>query len=420
MNNSNLPSAIDQRTLYACAPFADRCLNFIVEADGTAFRQDGPNIALLASLDHFARTVSQTELLPFRVRGEMYSKNVRERDANGQLRIVSQPTYATAAFPNPSFPGSGRLVSLLASISAHLAGTNLVLPPHLRLLLEIFFDHPISRCTVHDLNAFAADIGRTVADLYNDFVDRFRQALLAKNFLRRELHNWYLGSRENLASLRAYLDDLFVGHPSLTVLHLRLLLASPSTGDAHDVRALRNCRTKLFERMRRNPALFAAKTGYIWAILPSLDGRYDLHLTLLVNTRSLDKLLDDKRVEAELAGVAPKDYAELVGACWIDVAGGAGRYFRADREGVLYAAEWVHGEIRADDTVRRQTLLQALGYLAVRRALVRLNNEPRGEYFGMRERKARAQHMLSGGDKSEVDRGEDACMDTLENGIQNA
>lgn len=50
----------------------------------------------------------------------------------------------------------------------------------------------------------------------------------------------------------------------------------------------------------------------------------------------------------------------------------------------------MHGEVRPHDTRRRQKLQETLGYLPMRRALVRLKNEPEGEYFGMRERRARA------------------------------
>ncbi|CAI8694758.1 hypothetical protein EMIT0111MI5_280046 [Burkholderia sp. IT-111MI5] len=69
---------------------------------------------------------------------------------------------------------------------------------------------------------------------------------------------------------------------------------------------------------------------------------------------------------------------------------GRGSYYRADTTGDLYDRDWVHGEVRADDTDRRDRLKRTLGYLAMRRALVRLSNEPAGEYFGMRERKARS------------------------------
>lgn len=412
MQKLTLTCPFDRRTLSGGAAFADRYLNFVIEHDGLAYRQDGPNIALLAWLDRFVWASLETELSPFRVRGEMYSKLVRERDENGQLRTVSSPTYATAAFPNPSFPGSYRLVTLLALINdwlaSHPAAKNLLPPPHLRLLFDVFFDHPISRCKTRDLNAFADDTGRTVAEGCNDFVDRLRQAMLVSKPLRRELHNWYLGSQENVTNLHAYLDALFTRHPSLTALHLRLHAPAPAGDQHHGLRALRDCRTKLFERMRKNPALFTSKPGYVWAILPSLDGRYDLHLTLLFDTAALRKLLDDKRVEADLADAVLKDHADLVGEYWVDdVTGGQGRYFRADRERMLYGSDWVHGEVGADDMARRGKLVETLGYLALRRVLVRLKSEPPGPYFGMAEREPRGERRPPKGGRT----GPESCLE---------
>lgn len=72
--------------------------------------------------------------------------------------------------------------------------------------------------------------------------------------------------------------------------------------------------------MRRKPALFTQKPGYVWAILPSLEGGYDLHLTLLFDTVALCKVLDDKRVEAEQAGTILEDHADQIGTYWVRTA----------------------------------------------------------------------------------------------------
>lgn len=397
MKKPNQSNRIEMPTLYGTALFFDRCLNLAIEHDDKAVRSEGLNISLLGQLDRFVQAVLETELLPFRVRGEMHLKRIREWDANGQDRIVSRPTYAAASRRNPSFPDLGNLVVLLENIkgwpSSHPAANTLCLPPHLRLLFDVYFEHPISRNTKRELDAFADDTGRSVAEVCNDFVDRFRQTVRAKKGLRRELHNWYLGSQENVANLQAYLDDLFTLHTSLTVVHLRLLHAPPSAGYSHHVlQALRDCRTKLLDRMRKNPALFTAKPGYVWAILPSLDGRYDLHLTLFFDTAALHKLLDDKQVEAERAGTASKDHADLIGAYWVEeITKSQGCYFRADRELLLYGRDWVHGEISSSDVTARDKLRTALESLAMRRALVRLQGELPGPYFGMAEREPRGE-----------------------------
>jgi hypothetical protein len=109
----------------------------------------------------------------------------------------------------------------------------------------------------------------------------------------------------------------------------------------------------------------------------------------------------------------------MVGAYWVEVTGGQGRYFRSDRERLLYGQDWVHGEVRTDDAVLREKLKDVLGFLAVRRALVRLTSEPDGEYFGMRERKSRVSHSSVEGGKNAVPNGEGAWTNVLEISVRN-
>ncbi|WP_175848338.1 hypothetical protein [Burkholderia arboris] len=389
MNKPNLPNLIKTLPLFGVAKFLDCNLNPVIERDGQAVRPDGLNLSFLGLLDRIVLASLETELPPFRVRGDLYSKRIREWDETGQQLIVSQPAYAKKASPNSAFHGADCLVTRLLPIkdwpSSHPAANMLCFPPHLRLLFDVYFDHPICRNRQRDLNACADGTDRSVAEVYNDFVDQFRRAVCASKGLRRALHNWCLSSRENAINLGAYLDELFAQCSSLTALHFRLLHTSAPVEDPHyALPTLRACRTKLLDRMRSNPALFTNNPGCVWAVLPTLDGRYDLHLTLLLDTAALQKLLGDKRVEAERASKALADYADLVGAYWVgEITGGQGRYFRADQNGVLYGRDWVHGEIAAGDIVRRGKLKQTLEYLAMRRALVRLRNEPPGPYFGL-------------------------------------
>ncbi|MDN7642367.1 hypothetical protein [Burkholderia cenocepacia] len=397
MNKPNLSNNIDSQILDGLAQHIKRSMSFRVTQGGGAEICDGPGIGLLVSLDSFVWTAMETTCSPFHVQGETYLRNVREWDANGQPRDALLPTIAVATRPNPSFRESNRLVILLFSIkdclTTHSSAKHLLYPPHLRLLRDLFLEHPISHSLVRTPKELVDDTGLSVAKNCNDFVDRFRQAMCDSKLLRRERFNWNLGSRENLMELHAYLDSLFpVPHSSVTVLHLRLLCDPAAEGDHRsELQALRDCRAKLFDRMRRKLALFSSKPGFVWAILPSADGRFHLHLTLLFDTAALQKLRDDKQVEADLTGTAVKDHADLIGTYWAEgVTEGRGRYFRADSTGNLYDRDWVHGEVRADDTERRDRLKRTLGYLAMRRALVRLSNEPAGEYFGMRERKARS------------------------------
>ncbi|WP_063892232.1 hypothetical protein [Burkholderia ubonensis] len=397
MNKPNRPNMIDPQNLSRLAQHINRSMSFRVTPGGGAEICDGPGIGLLVSLDSFVWTAMETTYLPFHVEGETYLRNVREWDANGQPRDALLPTIAVATRPNPSFRGSNQLVTLLFSIkdclATHPTAKHLLYPPHLRLLRALFLEHPISRSLLRTPKALVDETGLSIAKNCNDFVDRFRQAMHDRKLLRRERFNWNLGSLENLTRLHAYLDDLFAPPLSnLTVLHFRLLCDPVAEGDHRsDLQVLRDCRAKLFDRMRRNLALFPSKPGFVWAIVPSADGRFHLHLTLLFDTAAMRKQRDDKRVEAELAGMALKDHADLIGTYWVEgVTEGRGRYYRADTTGNLYGQDWVHGEVRADDGERRDRLKRTLGYLAMRRALVRLSNEPEGEYFGMRERKARS------------------------------
>lgn len=399
--------ALEIRT--GLATHIDHSLNSRVEPDGSNTIFLGPELEDLFSLDRFVWSVLATPFAPFRISGAMHLLNEHERGAPAEGGGGERWKYTKAASPNPFCQDSSleqaaqlRAISRYAATFDPLnpAAAQLVYAPHLRLLLETFFQHPIRNCGASEINSPNVDDGLIKEEIYNDFAARFRQAMLARHLLRRERHGWGLGSRENLTNLRAYLDGLFTRHQSLTVLHLRLFhaknranLTSASVEDQHrDLRELRACRTVFFDRMRRNPGLFTQKPGYVWAILPSLEGGYALHLTLLFDTAALCKVLDDKRVEAEQAGTVLDDHADQIGAYWVRTAtAGQGDYRRGDKIDWLYGPNWVHGEVCADGGgERREKLQEALGYLAMRRALVRLKNEPEGEYFGMRERKVRA------------------------------
>ncbi|AXF09655.1 hypothetical protein CUJ91_00200 [Paraburkholderia graminis] len=293
--------------------------------------------------------------------------------------------------------------------ASHPATGQLLLAPHLRLLMDVFFSHPICMCLDRDINGPVDLSGRIRAEVYNDFVDRLRAAMRSQKSLRHELHNWNLGSRQNDANMGAYLDGLFAERPSLTVLHIRLFhskerlnLLTASAADLHrELQTLRACRTQFFDRLRRKPALFTVNPGYVWAIMPSLEGGYDLYLTLLFDTADLQKVLDDKVVEANLIGAVLRDHADQIGWYWVTAATeGKGAYIRSDQNPWVYGRDAVHGEVCASDALRRARLKEMLGHLAMRRALVRLKDEPLGEYFGMRERKARAsRRSVRGGEK---------------------
>jgi len=416
MTGPKLPS-IDSKTFVELGRYLEHNLRFHVGRDGREILSGGPEIALLAALDRLVRLVLETDFAPFRVRGTMRLMPVTVPDAFGRNQRVLRPCYVKTAVPNSFYQATEELAGILSWRALRSGLTifqqsdpfadQLSHAPHIRLLLDTFFRHPISDCLGGNIESRADSEGRIRAEVYNDFVAQFRRTMRDSESLRQDWHNWNLGSRENAAKLPVYLDRLFAKHGDLTVLHLRLFHASEranlitSSADAQlkDLQTLRECRAKFFDCMRCKTALFTDDPGYIWAILPSLEGGFALHLTLLFSTAALHGVLDDKRVESEQFGVPLQDHADQVGAYWVQMAtGGRGSYLRGDTNPVLYGPDWVHGEVRDDDVGRRGKLKETLGYLAMRRALVRLKSEPRGQYFGLPERKARrSRRPLAGG-----------------------
>jgi len=407
---------IDSQTFVELGRHLENSLRFQVGRDGRKILGGGPEIALLATLDRLVRLALETDFAPFRVSGAMRPMPVTVPDAFGRNQRVLRQFYVKTAVPNLFYPATEELAAILSwrALRSGLTifqqsdplASQLLHAPHIRLLLDTFFRHPISNCLGGNIDLQVDAEGRIRAEVYNDFVSQFRRAMRDSKSLRQDWHKWNLGSRENAANLPVYLNRLFAKHGDLTVLHLRLfhareradLITSPADAQIADLQMLRECRAKFFDCMRRKRALFTGDPGYIWAILPSLEGGYALHLTLLFSTAALCKVLDDKRVEVGQIGEVLRDHADQVGEYWVERAtGGQGSYLRGDTNAVLYGPEWVHGEVRADDVGQRGKLKESLGYLAMRRALVRLKNEPPGQYFGTREREPRRPRRLARG-----------------------
>lgn len=412
MTHSKHLRPITPQALVKLASVVHRRLNYHVGPDGTASIDSGPDVLFLAWLDQFIMRIVEKADVPFRI-------NVKERRAlayqQGPYADWHSPavekTPVRKAMPNPLCQVPDHLairLKALANATSHPGAAQLRVAPHIRLLLDVFLDDPLSRYP-DDLvvrpNVRVDDTGRVMADVLNDFVAKVRCTMVAEHFVRRQRHAWTLGSRETLENLHAYLDGLFARNRSVMVLHLQLFhakervsLISAKDENQHrellhrDLRALRACRTVFFDRMRKKTALFTREPHYVWSILPSLRGGHELHLTLLFDTAALRQVLDDIRAGAELTGTAPKDLADLVGKYWVEVATkGEGGYVRGDRSPWLYRSDWVHGEIKPGDGKRRDMLKETLGHLAMRRVLVRLKDEPPGPYFGMSEREPRGE-----------------------------
>ncbi|WP_233827726.1 hypothetical protein [Paraburkholderia sp. ZP32-5] len=370
---------------------------------------NGPEISRLAALDRFVRLALEASLDPF-IFVQTRRIFIGQVGPTGSMRRVSQPVYVKSATPNFSDPAARELAGLfpdlffwammrdVGDLAMSQLESRLLYSPHIRLLLDVFLSHPVARggCSI---DSQVDCTGRILAELCNDFVAHFRQTMREKKLLRRERHNWEFGSRENVANLNTYLDGLFAQNGSVTVLHLRLsharerasLISAPVEEQHRDLQALRRSRGIFLDRIRRKPSLFTDAPGSVWSIIPSFEGGYELHITLLFNSVALRRVLEDRGMaSAELAD-AFTDYADQVGAYWVRIATeGRGSYLRGDQSPWLYNRNWVHGEVRADDISRCEKLKEMLGYLALRRALVRLKNEPPGEYFRVSERQLRS------------------------------
>ncbi|MFP6557773.1 hypothetical protein WJ542_05460 [Paraburkholderia sp. B3] len=365
------------------ATHVDRHLAFRIDPDTIL---DGPEMSRALRLEQFVCLALEATTAPFHAGSDprkfVYTQNQFDSAAR-KLAAMLPFLMADITILNPSGPYANQFL----------------FAPHLRLLGEVFFSSDISGYRGDAKCQSVEYLDSSIAESYNDFVASFRQIMHARKLLRRELHNWSLGSCENVANLNTYLQDFFSQHDSVTVLHLRLShvkatagwVAVPMDDQRRDLELLRKSRALFFDRLRRKPALFTAAPGYVWAIIPTVDGCYELHLTLLFSSAALQKVLDDIDSEAAQRGGASEDHADLIGAYWVRIAtDGRGTYRRGDWIGRLYdPRQWVHGDVRADDVCGREKLRETLGYFACRRALVRLENEPAGEYFGIPERKTR-------------------------------
>ncbi|VWC75920.1 hypothetical protein BLA9940_04451 [Burkholderia aenigmatica] len=401
MNSQKSINPIVPRALPGFAQHVNRNLSFRIAPNAIHAILDGSDISRVEMLDHFVQLVLERSQAPFFINKAMH----RGRDGEEGYGV-----------PNSSDPVArelaSRLTVLMSAIGALYPSNpnphRLCSAPHLELLWNTFLEHPI-RVYQGDSSIFMRN-GRVrldAAEQYNDFIALLRQRLTEERQLKSSLHNWSWGSRENVANLKIYLDNLFDKYGSVTVLHLRLSAATTPIGvkstsvdeSQYYFDLLRKSRACFFDRIRRKPALFTNEPEYVWSIIPLVDGTYELHLTLLFSTVALQKVLDDKRVEANLTGTPCANHADQVGAYWIAVGTeGRGSYRQSDQiPGVYDPDVWVHGVIHADETSRRKSLVDALSYLALRRTLIRLASEPLGKYFGFPERKPRRSRRSAGG-----------------------
>lgn len=327
--------------------------------------EDGPDIRVLAKLDQFVWATLRTTLCPYAI---------------SKLASMRGSRFHKVAKPNQETKEAAELASFFHGVrQAYRAySPRLEYAPHLELFFRVYREHRISSWLPDSPNKLF-DSTCIAAEVFNDLCSVQRQEMLSRMKLQQPCHNWSLSGYQDLKRLEKYLSTLFERNRSLTVFHFRFfhsknrvgLITSPFEDQLRDLKNLRTCRTRFLDHMRTNRALFPHKPGYVWAVEPSLNGGYGLHLTLLFNSAELTR---------DHANVA--EHARLLGEYWVSNATrGQGYYHLCHRDPLSLRDGWVVGRVDASDFYRRTKLTDALRILALREALVRLKDRPSGKYF---------------------------------------
>lgn len=351
-------------SLWPSANHFHNILNTIAPCDSEPMEVDldGPDIRVLAKLDQFVWAALRSTVSPYAV-----TKVAGMRGS--KVHKVAKPNQeAKEAAEVASFFSGVRQAD--AALSPRLAYA-----PHLELFFKVYGEHAISSW----LPESSSGVTWIAAEVFNDFCAVLRLEMLSQKKLQQPCHNWSLSGFQDLERLEKYLATRFERNRSLTVFHFRFfhsknqvgLITSPLEDQLRDLKKLRNCRTRFLDHMRTNRALFPHKPGYVWAVEPSLNGGYGLHLTLLFNSAELTR---------DHANVA--EHARRIGEYWVSNATrGQGYYHLCHRDPLSLRDGWVVGRVDASDFYRRTKLTDALRILALREALVRLKDRPPGKYF---------------------------------------
>jgi hypothetical protein len=332
----------------------------------------------LERLDQFMRLVLASRLQPYWVFVDGPIRRARpipiDTQDTGSLAdyIDGFRAYADQAYEGPRSP-------------------HLTYAPHIELFFELFSSHPVAGSRGQPNSRIPG--GRIQADVYNDFVDLLRRAAMDRK-LSRAMHNWEANGRGNREKLDRYLDGLFAGSDSLTVMHLNVvhttqhfnLEFTPWVEQEKFLRDLATARQIFLDRRGNHPALFEHMKGYVWSIETSLPEGFSLHLTLLfdttglVHTGNLNGGLDTPLALGRIpASHQPKvTFPQLVGEYIVRVATkGKGRYRVCHQDSAHYP-NWPYGTIEAKDLPRRNQLAEVLGHLAMKHDMARLKNLPKG------------------------------------------
>jgi hypothetical protein len=278
----------------------------------------------------------------------------------------------------------GKLLPRLADLSdLYAAGYHF--HPYLFFLLEVHRSHPIRHHSDCGYNELTAD-GRTVGELYDDFLSTLReQALEVK--LRKKAADWDSKFRSNLKRLRAVESAMFDMCGRIVAIRLDLhhkeryftqeelakYIGEEQARQAKDHAAyvqglpvdgtepltgrvsfetVQHDRQRLFDLMKGKPSLFQHLVAYVWRIEFTPGAGYHLHLALFFDGSEVRK---------------HEWLAQQIGLYWQDViTHGDGRFHNCnmawDKKSPLYGI----GVINHGDKVKRAALLNAMDYLCKR------------------------------------------------------
>lgn len=253
----------------------------------------------------------------------------------------------------------------------------LLYAPHLALFFREYRQHKVSQLFLTS-ECYSEGL-REQREVFNDFYAIFRSELQGERKLRVQLHNWRLGSIENLQRLQRYLNNYFQANRDVTVMHFTLFhSAEPldfsiatTSEQKQFLNQLSSCRETFFNAFTRKRAHFPHKPGFIWAVEPSLNGGYGLRITLLFNTKVLRKDHPYSHI-----------HAQEIGAYWVSrVTKGLGHYrqLAGDRSPIMAPAS---ERIEVDEPRKFNRMKRYLECMALHRSLVRVVNQPNGKYFG--------------------------------------
>lgn len=195
--------------------------------------------------------------------------------------------------------------------------------------------------------------GKVAADLYNELIDRIRQASRERAFKQR-CHIRALAAENNFKSGKTYVEHLFNQYPQLLLIRLECFVSQNNLEEAGESIA-HACLKKLWNNRRTNK-LFANMVGYIWKLdYHDHQGHY-IHFMLFFS---------------DVAGLDAEKLTEQIGNYWVSrITKNKGHYRSCVKLPNEYRSSCI-GVIDGRDQAIRTRLLRAICYLTKKEQYLR-------------------------------------------------